>query len=104
MPLVKLNLVSNDVVGTVGQHYGYKSEVKENREIWAEVQDNMLELEIACGRVDAKSVPVVDTKPPKTDKPPKPPKSIVPVVDVTPTTVAPVSDAVTTDASAPTAE
>jgi hypothetical protein len=53
------NVQSHEAVGTIGSHYGYPTVVKENNEVWAEIPQDLYDIEVAGGRVR-----VEDTMPP----------------------------------------
>lgn len=42
---------SYEPVGSTVHHFGYKCEVKENKEVWAEIPDELYKTEVACGRI-----------------------------------------------------
>jgi len=45
------NVQSHEAVGTVGSHYGYPTVVKEGNEVWAEIPQDLYDIEVAGGRV-----------------------------------------------------
>ena len=45
------NVQSHEAVGTIGSHYGYPTVVKENNEVWAEIPQDLYDIEVAGGRV-----------------------------------------------------
>jgi len=45
------NVFSHEPVGSTVYHYGYKCKVKTDGEVWAEIPDELLAIEIASGRV-----------------------------------------------------
>ena len=56
MAIVKLVVTSLDAAGSVGQFYGYPAEVREDKEVWADIPDDLIQGEIDAGRVDEHSV------------------------------------------------
>lgn len=45
------NITSFEPVGSTVYHYGYKCEVKEDGEVWAEIPKELYELELSAGRI-----------------------------------------------------
>jgi len=78
---------SYESVGSTVYHFGYKCEVKENKEVWAEIPDELYETEVACGRIlaEVKKVakPVVETPKPVIEVIVEQPKIVVAEPEVT---------------------
>ena len=45
------NITSFEPVGSTVYHYGYKCEVKEGGEVWAEIPKELYDLELSVGRI-----------------------------------------------------